>query len=336
MSDKIHIALSPWDLSDIYNRHTGTTLVSVLSNCSRPVCVHLLYEDRLAHQNPKGREDNIRKYLEIGTRYGAEIQFHAVTLPDWVNDTSRKNLQHFTPGTLLRLYIPEILPALPKILYLDCDMIVKTDISRLWDVPLDSYSLGVCLEAARESNVKYYQDVHKPFGIDWRCYFNAGFLMMNLIKLQETHMLPDKVMDLIYHHPDLPYLDQDVLNHLFQQDAYFFNQRYNLPVGKRMTDFPLMKSLNIQDGKYEDCILHFNGRVKPWKAYSGSVDEEYWKYFAMTPWGNDPDVYREAYTAARHAKRGLVNGGIDWIMGTRTNWLVRSLWSWLEYILRKI
>lgn len=307
----------------------------MLENCSRSVCVHLLYEDRLSKYNSEDIDDNIRKYLEIGEKYNAEILFHAVTLPEWVHDPSRKNILHFTPGTLLRLYIPERLPDLSKVVYLDCDMIVKTDLARLWDIPLDSYSLGVCLDAARESNVKYYQDVHKQFGIDWRIYFNAGFLVMNLGKLRKTHMIPEKVMEMIYTHPNLPYLDQDVLNILCQRNAYFFSQRYNLPVGKRMTDFSLMKSLGIRDGIYEDCILHFNGRVKPWKAYSGNVDEEYWKYFVMTPWGADPAVYHEAYSAARNAKRGMVNGTVDWLMGTPLNSLLRSAMSYTEYLSRK-
>lgn len=332
--DVVHVALSPWDLSDEYNRHVGTTLVSILDNCPKKVVVHLLYEEKFSLQNPLETEHNLNNYRELGTRYGTEILLHPVELPEWVTDPKRENLQHFTPGTLLRLYLPNLLPDLEKVIYLDCDMVVTADISKLWDIPLGNHSLGACLDAARASNVKYYRDVHEAFGVDWKCYFNAGLLVMNLIKLRETRMFPDRVMDLIYQHPNLPYLDQDVLNILFQKDAYFLSQRYNLPVGKRMMDYKLMRHLGISGSSYADCILHFNGRVKPWKAYSGPVDELYWKYFAMTPWGADPNVYHEAYYAAKNAKRGFVDGGIDWMMGTRWNWIFRMGHSYLEHLMR--
>jgi len=329
----IHISLSPWDLSDDYNRHTGTTIVSVLENCSRKVIIHLLYEEKFSLENPEGTDENIQKYHQLASQYGAEVIFHAVTLPDWVNDSSRKNLQHFTPGTLLRLYLPTLLSSdISKIIYLDCDIVVKTDLAKLWDILLDDYGLAACIDAANKSNVRFYSDVHKPLGIDWKKYFNAGFLVMNLTKIRETKALPDTVMDIIYHYPELPYLDQDVLNIVFQNDTYFLSQRYNLPVGMRMTDYQLMKKLGIKEGEYEDCILHFNGRKKPWKVYSGVVDEEYWRYFRKTPWGSDDEIYDRFYTSVKSCKVSFV----DKIMGTRLNRSIRTVWSFMEYVGRKI
>lgn len=329
----IHISLSPWDLSDDYNRHTGTTIASVLENCSRKVIIHLLYEEIFSQQNPEGAEANIQKYQQLASEYGAEVVFHAVTLPEWVNDSDRKNLQHFTPGTLLRLYLPTLLSDdISKIIYLDCDIVVKTDLAKLWDVPLEDYSLAACIDAANKSNVRFYSDVHKPFGIDWEKYFNAGFLVMNLEKIRETRALPDIVMDIIYQHPELPYLDQDVLNIVFQNDTYFLSQRYNLPVGMRMTDYRLMKKLGISEGKFDDCILHFNGRKKPWKVYSGAVDEEYWQYFKKTPWGSDNELYDGFYASAKNGKVSFV----DRIMGTVLNHYIRTSWSFLEFVSRKI
>ncbi|MDV0443860.1 glycosyltransferase family 8 protein [Methanorbis rubei] len=334
--DTVHIVLSPWDLSDDYNRHAGTTLVSILDNCSRHVAVHLLYEEKFSVLNPDNTAANIRKYYELGQKYGAEILFHSVVLPEWVNDITRENLQQFTPGALLRLYIPEILPNLDKIIYLDCDMIAKTDISIVWDIPIGVHSLGACLDTARKSNVKYYDDIHRPLGINWKIYFNSGLLVMNLNKLRSGHLLPSKIMELIYYHPEFPYADQDALNMLFQRDTLFFSQRYNFPVGKRMTDYRLMRELGISESNYEDCILHFNGKVKPWKAYSGIVDEEYWKYFSMTPWGNEKKKYEEAYNAAQNAKRGFVNNAIDMIMGTRMNHLFRASASYFGALKRTL
>lgn len=332
-SDVIHISLSSWDLSGEYNRHAGTTIVSVLENCSCKVIIHLLYGDKSSFQNPIDFEDNIQKYIELASKYGAKILFYPVALPDWINDSNRQNLQYFTPGTLLRLYLPTLLSKdISKIVYLDCDIVVKTDLSKIWDITLGNYSIAACVDVANKSNVRFYSDIHKPFGIDWKKYFNAGFIVLNLTKIRETENLPDTVMSIIYQHPELPYLDQDVLNIVFKDDTYFLSQRYNLPVGMRMTDCRLMKKLGVRDGEYNDCILHFNGRKKPWNVYSGVVDDEYWKYFKKTPWGSDNRLFDELYISAK-------NGGasfVDRIMGTGLNHYIRTIWSFLEFIGRKV
>ena len=329
----IHISLSPWDLSDDYNRHTGTTIASVLENCSRKVIIHLLYEEKFSRQNPAGAEANIQKYHQLASEYGAEVFFHAVTLPEWVNDSDRKSLQHFTPGALLRLYIPKLLlNEISKVIYLDCDTIVKTDLAQLWDVPLDNYALAACVDAANSSNVRFYKDIYESHDIAWTQYFNTGFLIMNLDKLRKTNYLPDRIMTIICNSPDLPYPDQDALNSVFQADTLFMSQRYNLPVGMRMTDYRLMKKLGIRDGEYEDCILHFNGRKKPWKVYSGVVDEEYWQYFKKTPWGSDNELYDGFYASAKNGKVSFV----DRIMGTGLNHYIRTAWSFMEYVGRKL
>ena len=202
--------------------------------------------------------------------------------------------------------------------------------AELWDIPLDDYSLAACIDAANKSNVRFYSDVHKPFGIDWKKYFNAGFLVMNLSRIRETKTLPDTVMDIIYQHPELPYLDQDVLNIVFQDDTYFLSQRYNLPVGMRMTDYRLMKKLGVKDGEYENCILHFNGRKKPWRVYSGVVDEEYWRYFRKTPWCENSEEFDKYYNVAKEGKVGFV----DLVMSQRFNLCVRTIHSISVYLIR--
>ena len=93
-----------------------------------------------------------------------------------------------------------------------------------------------------------------------------------------------------------------------------------------------MKRLGVEDGGYEDCIPHFNGRKKPWEVYSGVVDEEYWQYFKKTPWGSDDEIFSEFYCSMKN------NGAtiIDRIMCFRTNFIFRMIHSSIKRILRKL
>ena len=49
---------------------------------------------------------------------------------------------HFTEAIFHRLLIPELLPTdLQKVIYLDCDLLVLTDISELWNIEIGDYHL---------------------------------------------------------------------------------------------------------------------------------------------------------------------------------------------------
>ena len=100
----------------------------------------------------------------------------------------------------------------------------------------------------------------------------------------------------------------------------------------RMTDCRLMRKLGVRGGVYEDCILHFNGRKKPWNVYSGVVDEEYWRYFKKTPWGSDDVVFDELYISAKRDTGSL----IDKIMGYGFNHYIITIWSFLYFVKRFI
>ena len=81
-----------------------------------------------------------------------------------------------TPYTLLRLLIDEI-PNIPdKILYLDIDMMIGDDISKLYNIDIDGYEYA----AVRE---KYGSKIIRPD------YINAGMLLLNMKKIRETGLL---------------------------------------------------------------------------------------------------------------------------------------------------
>lgn len=90
--------------------------------------------------------------------------------------------------------------------------------------------------------------------------------------------------------PDAPCLDQESLNFLLQDDCLFLEEKFNLNPEHFCAD-----KINPHGH-----IFHFNGSFKPWKTSRYPFLERiYWKYFSMTPWGEDGrffDAIRNAYT----------------------------------------
>ena len=285
--DRVHVVLSQWDLSSDYTRHAGATILSLLVNCSLPVTVHIFHSEQQALKNPEEYHKNVQRYVEIIEKYSGELQLHDIIIPSWVTEENRPRVQTITPAALFRLYIPTILRDVSSAIYLDCDMVVNTDLSQLQYLPLDNITIAACLDSGRHLlvNNMFNNGIYQKIGVSCDMYFNSGFMLMNLDKLREINCLPDRALNFLRDHPELPCLDQEALNWLFQRDIFHLDPKYNVTVGGSSECTEYVQSLRLN--QYDDCVLHFTGRDKPWKCYVSDADLYYWYYLLLTPWGKD-------------------------------------------------
>lgn len=65
-------------------------------------------------------------------------------------------MNRFTIGTMFRIMLPDIMPDLKKIIYLDTDLFVNTDIEELWNLNIDNY----CLAAAPDCSTIRNWELH--------------------------------------------------------------------------------------------------------------------------------------------------------------------------------
>lgn len=81
-----------------------------------------------------------------------------------------------TPYTLLRL-LADLVPNMPsKLLYLDIDMMIGDDITKLYNIDVSNYEYAAVKE-------KYGSWIIRPD------YINAGMLLLNMEKIKETGLL---------------------------------------------------------------------------------------------------------------------------------------------------
>lgn len=273
---EIHLALSPWDLTDNYNRHAGVTLLSFLEHCPKDskITAHILYDKRLCIGKENDTEYNKQCYHDIADIYGCELIYHHVELPE-----SLKDYPHITKkwseGALLRLFLPELIPEIDKIIYLDCDVVVNTDIGKLWEIPIDNYYLAACLDDDRIHNSsrkcrKFYNRV----GITLDRYFNSGVIVLNLKRFRKNPKFKEIIFSFMYENP-VEFPDQDALNWYCQGNYLTLNQKYCV--------FSWWENALEYTN---DCIIHYTVK-KPWIIYNGEIDDYYWKYLTRTPWCDD-------------------------------------------------
>lgn len=190
----------------------------------------------------------------------------------------------FTLSTYMRCFVTRILPAdISKILYLDCDILVRGSIRPLWDTDLEGCALGAVddMWALRDK----FERLQIPPADS---YFNNGVLLINLDFWRKIDTYALSLDYIEKHHDRIIHHDQDVFN------ALFHDRRKALPVQFNMQDaFYRRRRQWIQpallpaiDAALENpVIVHFTGSHKPWeyKCYH-PFRKEYQRYIDLTPY----------------------------------------------------
>ena len=186
----------------------------------------------------------------------------------------------YTEAASFRLLLPEILPEYDSIVYIDCDIIVRQDIGRLWEeTKLGDNYLGVVFEAPIEQQAERF----RALGCDPNRYFNSGFLMMNL-----AQMRAEKVSVKLLEACRVPYLefpDQDALNQVCQGRVLPLSPVYNsirtFFIPKYKPDFIRQYSAALWDEVQCCGTIHYTGG-KPWNVFSVRFGD-WWRTYENLP-----------------------------------------------------
>jgi lipopolysaccharide biosynthesis glycosyltransferase len=262
--DIIHIGFGLHDKDGHHSVWVGTVMQSILEHTDSRICFHILHDETLSSDN--------RCKLEKVARSGSSIvEFHTIDEDDF--SAVKNQMSRFTIGAMFRCSLPELLPDLNRIIYLDADLFVNRDIKELWDVDVREYCLaGVVDEGVAIHN--YSRILNKYPEIKKESYFNSGVLYMNLKKLREFGNLKKLVVDFLIDNPEADLPDQDALNVLFHDKVLYLDGSWNQFVFMHRKD-------NVE--KLDKAIFHYAGTLL--RLYSHSqIDLEYFRTICRTPW----------------------------------------------------
>lgn len=198
---------------------------------------------------------------------------------------------YFTKEMYLRIFIPDILKNYDKAIYLDCDIIVKSDLKELFDIDIKDYYLAAANDFNSIVNIYYYPKVDYYFNKvlqfkDMGQYFNSGVLLMNLPVLREVKLV-EKTLEILDKHKELLYPDQDVLNLICEGKTKLISNSWNFVTGinaalvqdSRLVDYGALWTRGFVDQR----ILHFISEHKPWDVPEMSYADTWWKYAKKSP-----------------------------------------------------
>ena len=178
-----------------------------------------------------------------------------------------------TPAALLKFSLPELLPDLNRVLYLDGDVLVRRDLGELFRTPLgENYAAAVTDVGCLTGTNLRKQKLGK-----W--LFNSGMMLLNL-SLQRKHEMPRTLTEAKARSKDHSLMDQTIFNETFAGRATLLPPEYNfLPVWYYLNKYRIdtdecrercknFYGIEIKDGseilERSFCIIHFAGTLKPW------------------------------------------------------------------------
>lgn len=243
----------------------------------RTLEVYLVYDD-LNHSD----RFKIEKMFD---QFEQRIYFIQLNPADW---RQMPVSNHASQANYYRLLMPELLPStLSRVLYLDCDLVVLTNLNPLWAISLDSFPL------AAVANVGAIPEHVNSLGLTTERYFNSGVMLVSLDEWR-SRGLTSQCMKVIDQHPEkLLCWDQDALNAVLDGDWYMLKPFWN--VQSYAFDIP-ESELNQLPNKEEilNCrqsigIVHFTSKFKPWSPHcTHPLRHLYNHYLKKSAWNTPP------------------------------------------------
>ena len=263
---------------------------------------------------PRGEESHFQKLKSFFLK-----EANTEILPIGVDNSALKGIHRYDDNTyiaanetaLLKFVIPEVLSNLDKVIYLDGDIIVRSDISKLYDTDFDGKS--IC--AVRDLPQVIYEIQEIGSEINGREYFNTGVMVIDLNRLRSQGK-SQELLEIKRNETNSILMDQNVFNKAFKGDVKDLDFRYNTCYVNLVYSYPGYDMAKINEFYSTDYktpheirrdikIAHFSSKLKPWLFFDVPLADEWLSYYKKSPFRNNP-VYRTWHTG-RDVDRKLVD-----------------------------
>lgn len=226
----------------------SVAIKSLKDKCKKKCIIYVFFE--------KLTEENKEKIFAFNDNK-TEIRF--ICLEEYIKNYNLYVKYHFTIAMYFRFFIPKILCEYEKVLYLDCDILVRNDFSTLFGLDISEK----CIAGVRD------------VGMEDEEYINSGVLLFNVKKCQE-YGFTEKCLNYVEEHTDLHAPDQDAINAVCRNYIYYLGFGYNLQSATLCVKAPRTTSVNdlktickmAKINKKDAVFIHYLGGGKPWDSKS--------------------------------------------------------------------
>ena len=265
-----------------YLFQTGVTIQSVVENAS-PNNTYKFYI--FMPESPLD-EDKVlfNRIIEANRPKKVSINYIIIDTDKYFKKAVMR-IEHISKPTFYRLIAAGILKDYDKLVYLDSDVIVESDISDYFSINIDNYYVAgvkaTSYVSAKNGNIKYCQENGLP-AIDQ--YINAGVILMNLKQIRENDLEKEFLARVPKGYRSQ---DQDIINGVCYNHILHIPYKYNCQISKYEQDYvSLLKVFSeeiVNEAHNAPCIIHYASSIKPWNNLDCILAERWFRYAKKLP-----------------------------------------------------
>ena len=284
MENNLNVIPIFFAIDDGYIPFLAVALESLIENSSKQYyySIKVLYTN-ISEENKK----KINKYK----RENVNIEF--VDLNYYIEKVKDKlyTRDYYTNTTYFRLFIANLYPQYNKAIYLDSDIVVLGDIAELYNQDMGDNLVAAAPDDVIQTIKVFQEYAEKVVGVaDYRNYFNAGILLMNLDEFRRFDF-QNKFLYLLETIKFTVAQDQDYLNRLCKGKVKIIDKGWDkMPIGNDDFDEKDLK------------IIHYNLAEKPWHYDNIRYKDYFWKYAKKTEYYNEICKIKENYSEEERFK----------------------------------
>lgn len=284
--DKIGICFAT---DDIYARHVGIALQSIIDHVSENEEYDIfVLDNHISRHNKFMIRETIREHKNVSLRF--------VKVASYIEGLDLRERDYCNKSTYLRFITLDLMGDYDRIIYLDGDIVVNTDIANLYKIDLKDNYLAAVRDMPMASRVnlrnkdgRFFRNYIKyEVGLDnIYDYFCAGIMVLNIKELKK-HFTTKSLFDVALSKQWM-YQDQDVLNHLCRGKVYYLGFEWDcfaLSANVDEKEFYSAPKCILEEylrAKNNPCIIHYAGQTQALFFKDVYNAPTYWKIIDKSP-----------------------------------------------------
>jgi lipopolysaccharide biosynthesis glycosyltransferase len=292
----LHVAFT---LDHRYLPWCAVAVRSCLDHTGPGLTVHLLHDGDL------DGHPGVDRLTEMVADAGGEVRVHRV---DAAELDALQAIDRFGRAVWLRFFLPDVLPDVGRVLYLDPDTLVTAALRPLLDTELGDAPIAAVANVYSADQRQRLDDLGLA---DHRGYFNSGVLLLDLDRLRAEHATSELLRTVRTRSSELAMPDQDALNLVFEGRWHRLHPQWNAQ--NKLWEDPAAAEeyfgAAAAQARTAPAILHFEGPsvCKPWHALNTHPWRRvWWETLRRTPYAaTRPEDAGVATAALRMLPRPL-------------------------------
>ena len=174
----------------------------------------------------------------------------------------------------MRMFIPYFIPKeYEKVIYMDVDMIVNDDISKLWNTDLKGFTIAAIIDVRiRQFGNSHAVENYRELGFAPETkYFNTGLILMNTLQWRKDDLTPKIFQCIEENRKFANYPDQYGLNVIFANNWLQIDTKW---------------SWSAEEWNPDASLIHFIWRKPIYKTYmfDKRYQDMFYQYLRLTKW----------------------------------------------------